>query len=104
MLCTPVASAAVAHAAVRVLPLPESATALQPEIAVPASRNATVPVGADPVTLAVSVTLCPVVEGLVPLASVVVDDVCVPPTVTCTVSALDDADSTAITMLYVLSV
>ena len=99
MLCTPVASADVAHAAVRVLPLPVSATAVQPLIAVPASRNATVPVGAAPVTVAVNVTLCPCVDGLVPLASVVVDPVCVPPMVTFTVSALDVAASTSMTML-----
>ena len=104
MLCTPAASADVVHAAVRVFPVPASATAVQPASGVPASLNATVPVGAVPVTLAVSVTLWPAVDGLVPLASVVVDVVCAAPTDTCTVSALDDADCTAITMLCVLSV
>ena len=70
--CVPAASALAAHAAVRVLPLPVSVTAPQPPIALPPSVNATVPVGDDPVTLAVKVTLPPAVEGFDELATVVV--------------------------------
>jgi len=59
------------HAAVRVLPLPVSATALQPEMAVPPSVKLTVPEGLLPVTVAVKVTLAPTIDGLSELATVV---------------------------------
>ncbi len=104
MPCTPAASAAVAHVALRVLPEPVSATDEHPASAVPDSVNATVPVGAAPVTLAVNVTLWPCVEGLAELASVVVVDVTAPPTVTLTVSRLVVASRTSMTMLFVASV
>ena len=45
---------AVLHAAVRVLPLPESAMAEHPPMEAKPSRKLTVPVGEVPVTLAVS--------------------------------------------------
>ena len=72
MLCVPAASALVAHAAVLVLPLPESASAEHPAIELPASVKFTLPVGAEPVTLAVKLTLAPTVDGLAELATVVV--------------------------------
>jgi hypothetical protein len=59
----------VEHAAVRALPLPESATAEHPEIEFPPSVKLTVPVGLLPVTVAVNVTLEPTVEGLTELES-----------------------------------
>ena len=62
----------VQHVAVRVLPLPASATAAQPAIDVAPSLKLTVPVGAVPVTVAVNVTLAPDVDGFSELASVVV--------------------------------
>ena len=46
-----------------------NATALQPEIALPLSVNATVPVGAAPFTVAVNVTFEPTSDGLVELES-----------------------------------
>ena len=51
--------ALVLQVAVRLLPLPASATALQPLIEAPPSLKLTVPVGALPVTVAVRVTLAP---------------------------------------------
>ena len=66
------------HVALRVLPLPTSATAAQPPIAVAPSRNATLPVGAAPVTVAVNATSVPAADGLGFDASVVVVAV-VPP-------------------------
>ena len=62
----------MAHAAVRELPVPASATALQPEIEVPPSVKFIVPVGLVPATVALKVTLAPTVDGLTELASVVV--------------------------------
>ena len=56
MLWVPAVRAEVEHAAVRVLPLPVSATAEQPAIDVPPSLKLTLPVGAAPVTVAVNVT------------------------------------------------
>ena len=72
MLWVPAVRADVAHAAVRVLPLPDSVTAAQPAIDVPPSVKLIVPVGAVPVTVAVKVTLAPEIEGLELLTSVVV--------------------------------
>ncbi len=71
MLWVPAASAAVAHVAVRALPLPASATAAQPAIDVAPSLKLTVPVGAEPVTVAVKVTLPPTIDGVSDVASVV---------------------------------
>src|SRR6516165_5091081 len=72
MLCVPVARALVAHCAVRVLPLPPSATAEQLAIEAAPSLKFTAPVGAVPVTVAVKVTLAPAVAGLSEEPSVVV--------------------------------
>src|SRR6476660_491678 len=73
MLCVPWLKVLVVHAAVRTLPLPVSATALQPTSALPPSVKATLPVGLLPVTVAVKVTPAPTVEGLSELARVVLD-------------------------------
>ena len=54
----------MAHAAVRELPVPASATALQPEIEVPPSVKFTIPVGVVPVTVAVKVVFEPTVDPL----------------------------------------
>ena len=72
MLCVPVARALVAHCAVRVLPLPPSATAEQLAIEAAPSLKFTVPVGELPVTVAVNVTLAPTVDGLSEVPSAVV--------------------------------
>ena len=72
MLGLPAARLLVAQAAVRVLPVPASATAPQPEIEVPPLVKFNVPIGLLPVTVAVNVTLAPTVDGLAELASVVV--------------------------------
>ena len=69
MLCAPVVRPVVVQVAVRVLPVPERVRAEQPLIELPPSRKSTVPVGADPVTLAVKVTLAPCEAGLSELAS-----------------------------------
>src|SRR5438132_5176897 len=60
------------HAAVRVLPLPLRATAAQPAIDTPPSLKLTLPVGFDPTTVAVKVTLAPCGAGLSELVRVVV--------------------------------
>ncbi len=70
--CVPIASTDVVHAAVGVLPPPASAIAVQPAIAAPLSANCTRPVGALPVTVAVSVTAAPNVAGLAELVTAVV--------------------------------
>src|SRR5437867_2134019 len=93
MLCVATLRLLVAQVAVRILPVPASATAAQPAIDVAPSLKLTVPVGLAPVTVAVKVTFAPTVDGLVELLSVVV--VAVPPAVvTLTVSALALAPST----------
>ena len=86
MLRVPAASADVEHAAVRVLPLPASATAEQPAIETPPLVKLTLPVGAAPVTDAVNVTLAPTADGLAELASVVV----LAPLTTCDSALLTD--------------
>src|SRR5215472_14990684 len=102
MLCEPAVSAAVEHEAVRVFPLPASATAEQPASDVPPSAKFTLPVGLVPVTVAVKVTLDPALDGLTELTSVVVVEP--PPAfVTLTVSALDVAPVTMMFTPYVLS-
>src|SRR6476646_3364111 len=72
MLCVAAVSAPVLHAAVLLLPLPASATALQPLIEVAPSLKLTLPVGLLPAMVAVNVTLVPTVDGFFELASVVV--------------------------------
>lgn len=62
----------VVQVAIRVFPLPASGLAEHPEIDAPPSTKFTVPVGAEPVTLAVRMTLAPSAAGLTELASVVV--------------------------------
>ena len=74
MLWLPTAKLLVLQLAVLLLPLPTSATALHPAIALPASLKATLPVGVLPVTVAVKLTLAPTVDGFSELASVVVLD------------------------------
>ena len=69
----PAASVDVVHVAVRVLPLPASATAVQPASDVAPSLKLMVPVGAKPVTEAVNVTLAPNVDGVPELARMVED-------------------------------
>src|SRR5215470_656491 len=72
MLCVPAVSVVVAHWAVRLLPLPVSATAEQPPIELAPSLKFTVPVGEVPVTVAVKVTFVPTVDGFSEVPSVVV--------------------------------
>ena len=60
------------HCAVRVLPEPARATALQPEIELPPSVKLTLPVGLKPVTAAVKVTLAPATDGLADVDSAAV--------------------------------
>src|SRR5689334_11753329 len=74
MLCVAAVSAVVLQAAVLLLPLPTSVTALQPAIDVAPSLKLTLPVGLLPTTVAVNVTLVPNVDGLSELPTVVVDD------------------------------
>ncbi len=88
MLRVPAAREDVEQAAVRVLPLPASATALQPVIDAPPLVKLTVPVGAIPVTDAVNVTLAPTADGFAELASVVV----VADLTTCESAALADRE------------
>ena len=71
---------------VAALPLLASATAAHLLIVLVPSVNATVPVGALPVTLAVKVTRAPTVDGLSELASVVTLVVLLP--ITCDSGAL----------------
>jgi len=70
--CAPAASDEIVHAAVRLLPLPLKLTAVHPPIDAPSEVNATPPVGALPLTVAVNVTLLPGAEGFCELPSVVV--------------------------------
>ena len=72
MLCVAAVSALVLQAAVLLLPLPVSATALQPLIELAPSLKLTLPVGLLPATVAVKVTLVPTVDGFSELTSVVV--------------------------------
>jgi hypothetical protein len=74
MLCVVALNADVLHVAVRVLPAPLSATALQVPTVAPPSVNLTVPVGALPATDAVKVTVAPTIAGFAELETVVVDD------------------------------
>ena len=69
MLCVVAVRAPVVHAAVLVLPLPASATALQPAIETPPSMKFTAPLGAKPLTAAMNVTFVPTVDGFSELAT-----------------------------------
>ena len=72
MLWLPTLRLALLQVAVLLFAAPAgSATAPQPAIVPPLSVNATVPVGAVPVTVAVKVTLVPTTDGLAELASAV---------------------------------
>jgi hypothetical protein len=64
-------SVLVLHCAVRVLPEPASAIALQPESEIPPSVKLTLPVGLKPVTEAVKVTLAPALDGFAELDNAV---------------------------------
>jgi hypothetical protein len=72
MVCVLTLSVPVVHAAVLLLPLPASATALQPAIEAPPSLKSTLPAGAVPVTVAVNVMLVPNVDGFLELTTPVV--------------------------------
>ena len=72
MLCVAAVRLLVVHCAVLLLPLPVSATALQPLIELAPSLKLTLPVGATPLTVAVNVTFTPTVDGLSELATPVV--------------------------------
>src|SRR5215468_1057145 len=71
MLYVPPAAKLYVHLAVFELPEPESATDPQPVIVLPPIANATVPVGFDPVTVAVRITLLFIRAGLLELTRVV---------------------------------
>src|SRR2546429_9891528 len=72
MLCVPAARLLVLQPAVFEFAVPVgSATALQPLSVVPSAVKATLPVGAEPLTVAVKVTFAPTVDGLAELLSVV---------------------------------
>ncbi len=72
MLWVPTVRLLVPQVAVRLLPLPLSAAALQPLIIPPPSVKLTLPVGLVPVTVAVKVTGVPTGAGVSEVASVVV--------------------------------
>ena len=72
MLRTPAARPLVVHAAVRVSPLPPRATVEQPLIETVPSLKVTVPVGETPPTVAVNVTLEPMVTGVCEVTMLVV--------------------------------
>jgi hypothetical protein len=91
MLRVPTARLAVVQVAVRTLPLPVRATALQPAMDNPPSLKLTLPVGATPVVVAVKVTLAPAVDGLAELVSVVFVAVGALELTTCDSVALADA-------------
>ena len=103
MLCVATLRLLVLHVATFELAAPAgSATAPQPEIALPPSVNATVPVGALPATAAVNVTLAPTSDGFADVDSVVVIGGR-PPMATCTVS-MPDAPGVALRTLIVTPV
>ena len=93
----------VEHCAVRVFPLPDSATAEHALIDAPLSVKAIVPVGAFPLIVAVNVTDCPVVDGLTELATVVVVATLVALT-TCERLLVAEVPDTVATMVCVPSV
>src|SRR5205809_7079250 len=78
MPCVPSARLLAPHCAVRLLPTPLKATALQPATETAAIGRLTLPVGAAPDTIAVRVTLTPTTDGFAELDKVVVDDVSPP--------------------------
>ena len=59
------------HCALRLSPEPPSDTAAHPEIELPPSVKLTVPVGPNPFTVAVKVTLAPAADGLAELVNAV---------------------------------
>ena len=63
----------------------------------------TVPVGLDPVTVAVNVTFAPTTDGLSELVNVVVEGVA-PDALIWTDNAVGDAESTLMVMLFATSV
>ena len=69
MLWVAMLSPEVVNVAVRPLPVPLSVPVLSVEAP---SRKVTIPVGLIPLTVAVKVTLCPMVDGLAPLTTEVV--------------------------------
>jgi len=92
------------HLAVRTLPVPASATAVQPDSATPLLLNATVPVGDEPVTVAVKVTLAPATAGFADVARAVVVVVtlgALPAEDTCTVTPVAVDDRTLNVVPYV---
>src|SRR5213593_1891931 len=72
MLWVPMLSVLMLHAALRLLPEPVSAMALQPLSALPPSVKLTLPVGLVPTTVAVKDTLAPLAAGFAELAKLVV--------------------------------
>jgi len=82
----------VVHCALRLLPEPPSDTAVHPEIELPPSVKLTVPVGPNPFTVAVNVTLAPAAEGLTELVNAVVLVVVGGLLTTCESVALLDAE------------
>jgi len=88
MLWVPALKALAVHVAVSALPLPTRAIVPQPGMVAPPSENATVPVGAVPVTVAVKVTLTPALDGLAELVRPVVEAALF---TTCESAALVDA-------------
>src|SRR3954468_19478538 len=74
MLWVPTPRPLVVHAAVLLLPLPLTTTALQPPMVLPSLAKLTLPVGLAPVTVAVIVTFVPVTTGLPDVDSAVVVD------------------------------
>ncbi len=88
MGCVAALNVDVLQVAVRVLPAPVSATALQVPIVAPPSVNLIVPVGDVPVTVAVKVTLAPALAGLAELVRPVVETTLF---TTCEIVALVDA-------------
>ena len=82
-LCEPTLRLLVLHVAVLAFAVPPlNATVEQPLSVVPSAVNPTLPVGALPVTVAVNVTLAPSTDGVPEVASVVVELVLPPLSVT----------------------
>lgn len=88
MVCVPTGIVVVVQVAVRAFPEEESGLAEHPEIDVPPRVKLTVPLGADPVTVAVKVTLAPNAAGLSELAIAVVDPGTPPLFTTCEIAGL----------------
>jgi hypothetical protein len=91
MLCVAALNALVLQAAVLLLPLPVSATALQPPIELAPSLKFTLPVGLLPATVAVNMTFVPAVDGFDELTTVVVEGPGPAELTTCDSAALVEA-------------